>query len=42
MFGIYDPKKKKTTKTDLKKLEDFNENEKKKITEKNILSNFTT
>jgi len=41
MFGIYDVKKKKVTKADLKKLEDFNESEKKKITEKNILSNFT-
>jgi len=40
MFGIYDPKKKKTTKADLKKLQNFNENEKKKITEKNILDNF--
>jgi hypothetical protein len=41
MFGIYDIKKKKSTKSDLKKLEDFNDNEKKKISENNILSNFT-
>jgi len=41
MFGIYDVKKKKVTKADLKKLEDFNESEKKKITEKSILGNFT-
>lgn len=41
MFGIYDVKKKKVTKADLKKLEDFNESEKNKITEKSILGNFT-
>jgi hypothetical protein len=41
MFGIYDSKKKKTTKAELKKLQDFNEDEKKKITKNNILSNFT-
>ena len=40
MFGIYNPKKKKTTKTELKQLQDLEEDKLKKITVDTIMKNF--